>query len=146
MSSKFRLAEDSENLIHRMVNDERQIEIGIYRVLFGYRVRAGFIDAGSCRWDWCCGQSHKFLTLAYRVGLASMKADIEGYPFESLPATSKVKPIFLDYNFMSLLMDRAGQLSLEEIELPSLIEIEERWRVFFNANHLAFIDSLTKDG
>ena len=50
---KFIPAEDTEDIYQRLVSEDGKIEMGIYPVIFGYRVRAGYVGSMICQLDWC---------------------------------------------------------------------------------------------
>lgn len=88
-------------LEHRLVSTCKKIEMGAWPVMFGVRLRAGFIGTGTCEIDWCMGQHEAVLSAFYHL----LKGYIETFeqgenPFENLPGTSEVKPVWNDEKFM----------------------------------------------
>lgn len=78
------------------------IEVGVTRMLFGYRVRAGKVDperryALSYHCDWCCGTNIACINLALNMIIGHLEA---GQKLESLPTHSLVKPFYKDPEFM----------------------------------------------
>lgn len=80
-------------------------EIGIYPVLFGYRIRGGRISYYSCDIDWCFAtdviqmDKYYFLLQKYVDKLVEEGKN----PFSSLPGISEVKPCFKDERFVKKL-------------------------------------------
>lgn len=83
----------------RYVSDDGKIEVGVYPVMFGVRVRAGYVGLGVCELDWCCGTNRVFLEGL----LGALKKHIQANPknpFEGLPTISQIKPAYNDPDFM----------------------------------------------
>ena len=79
--------------------------IGKYRVLFGYRLRAGELYSSSCDIDLCCGDSKELYDKARLVYGIKMVSNIEkGKPiFDGLRASSEIKPYHNDKEYMEWL-------------------------------------------
>lgn len=101
---KFHLADDcpEKGLVARQLSENGLVEVGIYQVLYGWRVRAGFVaDRFGCVLDWCCGDSDKFLNGLYCSLLTILERRREDEDcFEGLPRTSDVKPAYKSPSFM----------------------------------------------
>lgn len=85
----------------RLVSTCKRVEMGVYPVIFGARIRAGFVGTGVCEIDWCMGNDSGVATAFYHI----LKGYIETFeqgenPFENLPGLSKVKPVWNDEDFM----------------------------------------------
>jgi len=136
----FQDAEDTEELVCRIV--QGPIEIGVWPVLFGYRVRAGFEGRMSYEVDWCAGQSYICLNGLYwtlRDILASRQHAPN--PFAGIPGTSLVKPVFLDLQFQSQLQKLLkGVPRLPQKQLPELDAIRRRWNA---CNEVVVVDNST---
>ena len=82
-----------------MVSEDNKVWVGIYRVMFGYRVRAGYMSTlteyAEC--DWCCGASRVCLMVTYN--LMQFLLDDLGYAPNDLPSSSRIKPWPLDEEF-----------------------------------------------
>lgn len=96
------------NLLHRLSDENEKIEMGIYPVMFGFRVRAGFFDYPVVELDWCCGGNLKFLndmyfSLAIHLDSIDEKEFNPVRFFKSLPGLSRVKPAHKDPDFMNKL-------------------------------------------
>lgn len=127
----WRDAEDDENLICRSVSADGRIHVGLYRVLFGWRVRGGWVnDKWGVALDWCCGADHGAIYMGYKLMLAAIQssADCEN-PFEALPASSEFKPFTHDKEmfFKAVREIKPGVFSqLNDFSLPTLIELDLR--------------------
>lgn len=99
----FNEAEDDlhNKLFCRRVSSNVLIEIGVYRVLYGYRVRAGFVGALSCSLDWCAGANWSQVESLYTMCLAVLSSREEDRNcFDGIPPHSIVKPYFNDPEFL----------------------------------------------
>ena len=91
-------------LYHRRVSQTNLIEIGVYPVLFGYRVRAGFVGAYATELDWCAGNCWLRVQSLYAIVLGILSSCEESAAaFEGIPLQSKLKPYFHDLEFVTTL-------------------------------------------
>lgn len=87
----------------------KELFISKYRVMFGYRLHAGWIDTMNQYFelDICCGPDE----LPYLAMFASIKKIIakNGYedPFKGLPTCSRIKPYYKDTEFCELIKNLA---------------------------------------
>lgn len=95
---KLNSAPDSEYYFERLVSEDGKIEIGIYPVMFGYRVRAGFIDAFCSEIDWCGGADQTQVELLYSI--AKNIIEHQG-DFTNMLMSSEIKPFYNDTEFTS---------------------------------------------
>ena len=105
---KFQSApDDSETgLINRLVSESGLVEIGIYRVLFGSRIRAGFVGDPVCQIDWCCGDvQHRLWSHYVAIYLILSRRDETTDCFQNIPPTSVIKPCWKDEKFEQRLTD-----------------------------------------
>jgi len=92
-----------DNMENEMTNIYQMgdIEIGKFRVMFGWRLRAGFIGNDAVELDICCGDKSE----AYDDMLKKVCAIIQYNvgkskdPFYGIPSYSKIKPYFNDETF-----------------------------------------------
>ena len=104
-------------LILRVVSETGQVEVGVYPVLFGYRIRAGYVGEPYCMIDWCCGDSEQMLHSHYiSLLLILHRREEDACCFEGIPRSSSIKPCWKDKAFTSsltalLLEDQAIQRS-----------------------------------
>ncbi len=127
----WRDAEDDENLICRSVSVDGRIHVGLYRVLFGWRVRGGWVkNKLSVELDWCCGDDHRTIIIGYKLMLAVLQAAITREdPFWMVPQCSEIKPFNRDTRFFVQLLNQAEHDILEqlqELELPDFSELNDR--------------------
>lgn len=134
MSGQWIEIEDSDGGICRRVSPGERIELQVYPVLFGFRVRAGWVGTGHVGIDWCCGDRHDVLQAHYRIALALLDAAIEEInPFECIPSVSLVKPVTRDAEFTKTILRLLDpiprrMLTDEFLTLPSIDELKTRWR------------------
>ena len=98
-------AEDTEYLKTRYVDLEHNIEVGIYPVLFGWRVHAGEIDSGCYELDYCCGNQQLNVDLILSIVITILQkndANFKVFPFQDF------KPVFNDAKCFSKLIELAG--------------------------------------
>lgn len=84
-------------LHRRMVSDCGKYEMGIYPVMYGFRIRAGMVGDYFCLVDYCAGNDGTMVNLLYNIMFNMIKGRAaEGeYPFRNLPYQS-VKPMLSD--------------------------------------------------
>ena len=107
--------EDSDDpekgLFCRATSEDGSVEIGVYRVLYGFRVRAGFTNSQYVELDWCCGADWRQVELFYSIMLAIlMKREKSRYCFEGIPTMSQIKPAFNDVSFMRTIANMATDI------------------------------------
>lgn len=112
--------DDKENeLMDRYVSEDMKLEMGIFKVLFGWRVRVGKVGDFMYSIDWCCG--NKLALVIFTHGL--VKRLIEDDYLNLLPGFSMVKPWPKDPNFVEKLKPycEAMDIDLDEV-LPVLMQ------------------------
>jgi hypothetical protein len=117
---KFTPAEDDDSrtmMTHRLVSENQLIEIGVYRVAYGWRVRAGFVNASCCELDWCGGSNWKDVERLYSLCYAVLeKIDESKSAFIGLPGSSRVKPFYHDLEFVGFVGNLAGDFEMIKLE------------------------------
>lgn len=102
-------------IIDRVVSETGLVEVGVYPVLFGYRIRAGYVGDPMCIIDWCCGDSSKMLHSHYVALLLILRRREEsGGCFHGIPRTSAIKPCWKDKEFcndLSRVLTSDGQIT-----------------------------------
>lgn len=110
---KLRAEDDTTNGLLLRLTDGR-VEMGLYPVLFGWRVRGGMVGDGWCHCDWCCGAD----PLVVFVGYNLMRRLLEGgVSLMELPGSSRIKPFNNDDEFVDKLqglLERVGGYSPQE--------------------------------
>ena len=95
------------------------IIISKYRVLYGYRLRAGFIEYPCCELDiWCGAKKEDYDTMDEKIRsiiVHNIKNNKD--PFQDIPRFSIIKPYFNDEKFLA---------KIEKLYLASL-----KWFAFF---------------
>lgn len=93
--------DDAENQIYaRKESPDGKMFIGTHPVLFGARIRAGYVGDPLVEIDWCCGDNLPLLSLTYHMLLNHME---NGGTFEELPSVSMIKPWYMDLKFIESL-------------------------------------------
>jgi len=132
MVSKFIEAPDDENLIFRKVRNG--IEVGVYPVIFGYRIRAGIVGDGFCHLDYCAGADLKEVENIYSLVISIMNnkmdamineaneipsiRDVSHFTFKDFPR-QHVKPMFNDHECFMALAEMCGP-EIISVKLPNL--------------------------
>lgn len=113
----FQPTEDENYLTHRMTSG--RVEIGVYRVIFGYRVRAGYVGSGFYHIDYCCGADQDWIRRVYAAVLTVLTAREEQDAFKGFPVQT-YKPMSEDYAcFVSLCQMMKGVPPMKvEINVP----------------------------
>lgn len=117
---KFIAAEDDNQnqLYQRIVSEDGKIEIAIHPVMFGYRVRAGYVGNTYVHIDWCGGSDHSAVEMLYSIA----KNILENTgSFKGIPSHSKIKPYYKDVDFMAEVM----KFTTEPLEVVKLKPLEE---------------------
>lgn len=122
IDTKFKKEPDDENLVARIVRG--WIEIGVYPVAFGMRVRAGFVGAAGCELDWCCGDNQAMLEWAYSSARNIMETRED---FEGIPRISDPKPFWLDPDFVASVRALRTE-PLQWITLPPIPVLRQHYR------------------
>lgn len=110
-------------LFHRRLSENGLIHFGVYRVAYGFRVRAGFAnDWCGVTLDWCGGGDWKNVERLYSIveGILSQRPENKCC-FDGLPGSNAVKPFFLDQAFVETVIPLAGEVQLVKLEPPALL-------------------------
>ena len=116
---EMKLANDDPNtmMFHRRVSENEIVEMGVYRVMFGYRVRAGIVGSPFCHLDWCGGGNWKDVERLYSLCYAILSSREESKKcFDGLPPVSQIKPFYNDFDFVRTLSQQAGEFELISLE------------------------------
>lgn len=108
-------------LHNRLVSDCGRIEIGVYRVMYGFRVRAGYVGEGSVAIDWCAGADLVMLRYLFNAAVLILSQRDGGMGcFNGIPGSSAIKPFFKDEHFMQRLIDLIPKTGGDETKPPSI--------------------------
>lgn len=102
-------APDTEYLKSRYVDLNHNIEVGIYPVLFGWRVHAGRIGSGCYELDYCCGNTQQYVNLILSLVMSILQkndANFRIFPFQ------EQKPVFNDQKCFARLIELAGDFDI----------------------------------
>lgn len=116
----FKPIED-EDYLHCLESETGLVRIGIWRVLFGFRVRAGIGDV-TCDIDWCAGNKWKDVERLYSICLSILSQRKEDKNcFEGIPSFSRIKPFYLDKDFVETITKLSGSdLKLMKLKKPDM--------------------------
>lgn len=122
---EFIEAENNENLWCRLVSEDGRIEIGVYTVMFGYRVRAGFVGDFFCHLDYCCGDKQEMVEYIYSGVKAILENTTGDKPFSKFPHQN-IKPFFNDQdNFKGFSKLIEESLKGENLNIVKLLPLHE---------------------
>jgi hypothetical protein len=111
------------------------VHLGVYRVMYGFRVRAGYTgDLMGCTLDWCGGANWKDVERLYSLCLAILSQKEEpgekwrnAEVFRGIPPHSNVKPFYNDPDFVQKVCELAGSdFELLTLEKPSIADRLQR--------------------
>lgn len=117
-------AEEREGMVCRLVSEDGQIEIGVYPVMYGFRIRAGFNGYGCCELDWCCGAKQEAVEYVYSALKHILEQRTSDDAFKGLLRCSDIKPLFNDIPFFMWLVQTAGDFTI--VKLPDLNSIKQK--------------------
>lgn len=91
---------------NRLVSDCGRVEIGLYQVFYGWRVRAGYVGEPTVALDWCAGDDMVIVSYLFNAAvlILSQRDGGDGC-FNGIPGSSAIKPFYKDADFMRSLMD-----------------------------------------
>lgn len=114
--------DDPSNLYYEVLQSETGlVKMAIHPVLFGYRVRGWLTSESSCRIDWCGGADYSQIQTLYSILRNILLHRDEKEAFVELPGISKIKPFYLDKEFVDKISSHITQpLELVTIKLPKL--------------------------
>jgi hypothetical protein len=86
------------------ISDDGQLWLAKYRVVFGYRLRGGFMEDAheGSEFDICCGADEVAYVGLLRMVISIIERNVEAGkdPFDGIPQYSRIKPYFNDLNFI----------------------------------------------
>jgi hypothetical protein len=107
-------------LYYRLISESGLVEMGVWPVMFGYRVRAGFAGSMFVALDWCAGGNWPDVERLYSLCRAILTRRPDDHScFDGLPGSSQVKPFFRDRAFTDAVVREAGG-DVELIRLGSV--------------------------
>lgn len=86
-------------------SEDKTIFISKYRVMFGYRLHAGFIDTMDSYFelDICCGIEPENYTNLFNKIVSIISKNGSEDPFKGIPTCSVIKPYMKDDNFKKII-------------------------------------------
>ena len=112
-----KIEDDNEaHLFERLISDDGKIEMGIYPVIFGYRIRAGYSGYMHYEFDWCGGDDQSQVELLYSIAKNILE---NKNSFDGVPMCSRVKPFYKDKEFIKHIESLVTQ-PLEIVKLQPL--------------------------
>lgn len=114
-------ATDDDSLMHRLVSENGLIHMGIYRVIYGFRVRAGFVRSSGFCLDWCGGGNWDDVQRLYSICRAILLKRLEDREcFKDLIPYSQVKPFYNDFEFLEHLVEKSGEFEMVKLPVPEI--------------------------
>lgn len=120
---KFHAVEDDleeTGQFFRMQSENGLVTLGVFKVIYGFRVRGGFTaNRFCCEFDWCAGAEWQNVERLYSIALAILSQREENNNcFDGIPEVSKIKPFFNDEEFTKKILSLAGE-NFDMIKLKS---------------------------
>ncbi len=101
------------------------VNMALYPVIFGWRVRGWLSTGHCCHIDWCAGgeqgEAEKLYSMLYNI-LSSREED--EHAFDNLPEASRKKPYYYDSYFVAAVA-RNLVAPFELLKLPPLDELRK---------------------
>lgn len=117
----FAEAEPTYDLRCRRLSSGGLVHVGVYRVLYGVRIRAGFTnDKWGVTLDWCAGAEWWNVEALYSACITILSLRDENRNcFKGIPQVSNIKPFFNDLEFCEALRELSqGQTQLLKLQKP----------------------------
>lgn len=122
-----RVPDHTENgMFFRHETEDGKWEVGIYPVLYGFRIRAGEVGSCMCRLDMCIGDNWLLMYAIFPIVCNIIEQRGHVPDIREWPA-AQIKPVWKDPEYMVQLslMDEDPE-SRDEYEIPDLQEIRQR--------------------
>lgn len=115
---------DLENLYYeKRTSENGLVNIAVYPVMFGWRVRGWVTGENFCHIDWCAGDVQQDVERLYSILLNVLSNRDESKDVLSdLPQASKVKPYFNDDDFVVNVLSKVVA-PFEAVKLRNLNEL-----------------------
>jgi hypothetical protein len=115
------MPDDDKKLLANLIYSEKGlVEIGVHRVMFGWRVRAGFANQSTCELDWCAGGNWDDVCRLYSICKSILESREENLRcFYGLPTVSAIKPFYKDEAFVKLIESLSPDFELIKLEKPN---------------------------
>lgn len=114
---KFISKDTDPELFYRMESDDGRIEIGVYPVIFGFRVRVGYTGYGCYELDYCAGDKIQDIEALYSAVLTIL-TKYSGN-FNVFPA-QKVKPMYNDPECWVKLLELIKDVEPIQVKTPDV--------------------------
>lgn len=127
---EFKEVPDAD-LVYRRLSTDGRIELGVGFVLYGYRIRAGWVAqkdyALYYELDWCAGADLRQVEQLYSICLSALAGGNAENPFTGLPGCSRVKPFFKDPEFLERVAPHVAAAHFRLVALPQLSEKRQKF-------------------
>lgn len=103
----------------RYIDKEHNVEVGIHMVIYGWRIRAGYIGSDFCNLDYCCGNNPNMVVMM----LSIVKSILEKHncDFKVFPRQDR-KPMLNDMDCFGKLLLLADT-NFKLVDIPPLHEL-----------------------
>lgn len=109
-----------DELLYRKVSEDGKIQIGVHPVIFGFRIRAGYVGCMAYELDYCAGADISQVELIYSMVLTILHNDI---PFKSFP-NQNTKPMINDPNCFIKLISLIGDATIIPMKTPKIHDMK----------------------
>lgn len=123
---KFKETQPTEEtgFLYQMISECGKVEIGIFPVIYGFRVRAGYVGDGSCRLDYCCGNSQIMTEILFSMVKNVLEQREAGRSLWIFPKQVR-KPFFQNDHEFTEFISMIDSGTFERILLPDLHKLKE---------------------
>jgi hypothetical protein len=121
-----------DGFVFHMVSECDNLVIGVYPVIFGFRVRAGFKNDYSYGIDYCCGNSKGDVELIFSVVKNIIEQRSEN-PFAGFPRQD-MKPFMKNKTEFKQLIGMIDKPSYQRVLLPDIHSIKRDYL----SNHFGY--------
>lgn len=104
----------------RYIDEKHNVEIGIHMVMFGWRIRAGYIGDCWCQLDYCCGNDPRMVQ--YMLSVCKSILEKNNCDFDIFPRQD-IKPIINDPVCFIKLTELSGHGDFEMVDIPDLVKL-----------------------
>ncbi len=116
-------------LTHCRASANRVAYVSVFRVMFGWRVRAGlFANVAGSELDWCGGGHWPDVERLYSLAAGILTQRIEDNRcFDGIPGVSTIKPFYRDMRFLQTVCALAGpNCPLITLDKPNITALNSR--------------------
>jgi hypothetical protein len=113
---KFIESNTHPDLLYHRISEDGKLEIGVWPVIYGYRVRAGHVGDQYCHIDYCAGDQISAIQEIYSMVMGILSS---GKTFKDFPR-QQTKPMYNDPECTIQLWELCKGLELEKLDFSDV--------------------------